>query len=325
MSLLKSIIRGVKPQPHFVLLYGVDGVGKSTFGADAPKPVFLGPEDGLGMLDVPRFPTPRTWAELKAAVNELLQEDHEYETLVIDSIDWCEPLLWAFLCKEENVKSIEQVGGGFGKGYVQAREQWLELIRLLQRLRKKMNVIGIAHALVKTTEDPYVGERYDRYIVKMNDQSASLWREAVDCVFFANFATSFSKKKGAMKARAEGDGRRVMFTERRPAFDAKNRFGLPFEMDLSWSEFAAAAAAALPSSHEDTDDKMMALFKGVEAEATAFLLSLKWLEEGQPLSDLRKVNRNKILSRPEGFLAAVKKHAEEATEPTTEDTTNNAE
>ena len=320
MSSLKSIIRGLKPQPHFVLLYGVDGVGKSTFGADAPSPIFLGPEDGLGMLDVPRFPTPKSWADIKASVNDLLMEDHEFETLVLDSVDWIEPMIWAYLCKEEGVKSIEQVGGGFGKGYVLAREQTLEFVKTLQRLRKKMNVIALAHALIKTTEDPYAGERYDRYLVKMNDQAAGIWREAVDCVLFANFKTNFSKAKGASKARAEGDGKRVMFTERRPAFDAKNRFDLPFEMELSWKEFAERSAAALPSSTADTEDKMMELFKGIEAQAVAYLMELEWLEEGQPLSDLRAVNRKKILSRPEGFLAAVKKHAEKATEPNATET-----
>lgn len=317
MSTLKSIIRGVKPQPHFVLLYGVDGVGKSTFGAEAPSPIFLGPEDGLGMLDVPRFPTPKTWADIKASVNDLLMEDHEFETLVLDTVDWIEPMIWAHLCKLYSVESIEQVEKGFGKGYVRAREETQEFVKTLMRLRKKMNVIALAHTLVKSTEDPYAGERYDRYILKMNEQAAGIWREAVDCVLFANYKTTFSKNKGASKARAEGDGRRVMFTERRPAFDAKNRFNLPLEMELKWSTFAAAAAAAIPSSATGTEDKIADLFKGIEAEATAFLLSLEWLEEGQPLADLSASNRRKILSRPpEKFIDAVKKHATEATTTT---------
>ena len=320
MSTLTSVIHGIKPQPHFVLLYGVDGVGKSTFGAEAPNPIFLGPEDGLGMLDVPHFPTPKTWADIKAAVNDLIMEDHQYKTLVLDSIDWIEPLLWAHLCKEGEVKSIEQVAGGFGKGYVLAREQWQEFLKSLARLRKKMNIVAIAHALIKTTEDPYEGERYDRYLVKMNDRAADLWREAVDCVLFANFETNFRKEQGAKKAKAFGEGKRVMFTERRPAFDAKNRFHLPFQMPLSWQAFADAAAKAMPSP-EDTEDKLAALFKGMEAEAFAYLLSIEWLEEGQPLTDIRAVNRKKILSRPDAFVAAVKKFAEpsaqeEETEPT---------
>jgi len=313
MSLLKSVITGVRARPHFVMIYGVDGVGKSTFGADAPSPIFLGPEDGLGMIDAPHFPTPKTWSDVKAAVETLIVEDHDYKTLVIDSIDWIEPLLWAFLIKEDGCKSIEQVAGGFGKGYVQAREHWQEFIRSLQRLRRKMNIVVVAHCLIKTTEDPYEGERYDRYLVKMNDKAADLWREAVDCVFFANFQTSFSKEKGARKARAQGDGKRVMFTERRPAFDAKNRFDLPFEMELSWKEFADRAASALPSTTADTEDKVSALFKGIEDAAASYLISIEWLEEGQPLETLRAVNRKKILSRPDAFVEAVKSYAEKAT------------
>ena len=323
MSLLKQVITGVKARPHFVLLYGVDGVGKSTFGADAPSPIFLGPEDGLGMIDAPHFPTPKTWSDVKSAVETLIVEDHDYKTLVIDSIDWIEPLLWAYLIKEDGCRSIEQVAGGFGKGYVQAREHWQEFIRSLQRLRKKMNIVAIAHCLIKTTEDPYEGERYDRYLVKMNDKAADIWREAVDCVFFANFQTSFSKEKGARKAKAQGDGKRVMFTERRPAFDAKNRFDLPFEMELSWSDFAAAAAKALPSTAE-TEDKVSKLFKGIEDAATAYLISIEWLDEGQPLETLRAVNRKKILSRPDAFVAAVKSYAEKGESNTNTNEEENA-
>lgn len=311
MSLLKQITKGVSQRPHFVLLYGVDGVGKSSFGAAAPKPVFLGPEDGLGMLDVSKFPTPKTWADVKAAVSELLNEEHDFKTLVLDSVDWIEPLVWAHVCREANVKSIEEAGGGYGKGYVAAREQWQEFIRTLQSLRKKMNIVAIAHAQVKTVEDPYENERYDRFIVKLNDKAADIWREAVDCVFFANFETRMTKEKGARKAKAFGDGKRVMFTERRPAFDAKNRFDLPFQMDLSWDAFASLASKVIPTAAETGTDKLLKLFKGKEAEALAYLVKIEWLSFGQELSDLPAAKRKPILARPEDFLKAVTDDAAE--------------
>jgi hypothetical protein len=308
MSLLKQVTRGVKSRPHFVLLYGVDGVGKSTFGATAPAPIFLGPEDGYGTLDVARFPTPRTWADVKAAVGELAIEAHDYKTLIIDSVDWIEPLVWAHVCRENQAKAIEQVGGGFGKGYVYAREQWQEFIRGLQALRQKMNIIAIAHAEVKTVHDPHENESYDRYQVKLNAKAADIWREAVDCVFFANYEVNFSKEKGARKAKAFGDGRRIMFTERRPAFDAKNRFDLPFQMDLSWEAFASAAAKSKPVSATASDD-LLELFRGREAAALSYLISIEWLDEGEALTDLPAAKRKPILARPDDFRRAVDNHA----------------
>ncbi|MFT4175962.1 MAG: ATP-binding protein [Luteolibacter sp.] len=319
MSTPKSMLAGVKKgpviRPHFVLLHGVDGVGKSTFGAAAPSPIFLGPEDGLGLLDVARFPTPKNWLEIRAAVSDLQSEEHEYETLVIDSIDWIEPMLWNYICLEHKVATIAQVGDGFGQGYVVAQTQWQELIKQLQRLRMKMNVIVIAHSHIKAFDDPSKNEKYDRYLLKLNDKAAAIWREAVDCVFFANFQTTTTKQKGSAKARAFGDGTRVMFTERRPAFDAKNRFNLPFEMPLDWKVFADAvtAAAKVTPDQSASPDAIAALLKGNEAEALAFLVANEWLEEGQTLADLPPSRRTSILARPEAFLQAIASHQPEPT------------
>ena len=247
MKLLSNVTKGKIEAPHFILIYGPDGVGKSTFGASAPAPIFLGSEDGSNNLDVHRFPLIKEWSEAKAAITELIESQHEYKTLVVDSLDWLEMLNWKFVCETAKVQSIEDAFGGYGKGYTFANKVWIEFISLLKDLRakKKMNIILVAHSLVKAFNDPAQTQSYDRYLVKLNDKAAALFREAVDSVFFATFET-FVKKEGSQKAKAFGDGKRVIFTERRPAFDAKNRSGLPFEIDLSWDGYVTALTKAKP-------------------------------------------------------------------------------
>jgi hypothetical protein len=306
--MLAGIKKGPVVRPHFVLLHGVDGVGKTSWGAAAPAPVFLGPEDGFGLLDVARFPSPQNWQDVKAAIGDLLNESHDYQTLVIDSLDWLEPMVWAHVCKEANVSNIAQVGDGFGQGYVAALTQWQEVIKMLQRLRMKMHVIVIAHSFIRPFDDPAKNEKYDRYILKLNEKAAAVWREAVDCVFFANFHTTTTKAKGSAKARAFGDGTRVMFTERRPAWDAKNRFSLPFEMALDWQTFAEAAKVTPKPADGNSPEAVAKLLEGKETEALAFLIDSEWLDEGQTLADLLPSRCATILARPENFLAAVAAH-----------------
>lgn len=312
MSLLKQITTGIKPRPHFIALYGPGGVGKTTFAASAPKVVFLGTDDGSDHMDVARLPIPKTWADVKAVISELLMEDHPFETLAIDTINGFEALVWAHVCKEAGVKSIEDVDGGFGKGYVRAEEEWIEFYKSLKRLRQKMNVIVLGHSKIKASEDLYQGERYDRNVLKMDQRAADLLLESVDCMFFANFEQIASKEKGAKKAKMRGEGRRRVFTEQRPAFLAKSRFDIPFEMDLSWDSFIAAVAACVPKA---TTDELAELFKGRETEATAYLVSIGWLLDGQSLTDLLAAKRKPILSRKAEFLKAVEDFATQKDEP----------
>jgi hypothetical protein len=237
MSLLSKVSKGIIKKPHLVLIAGVDGVGKSSFAAQAPNPIFIGSEDGTNNLDVTRFPSMSKWSDVELALNELLTTDHEYKTLVVDSLDWLEPVLYQHICDKYNVKSIELAAGGYGKGYVESLNEWIKFNKILMRLReeKLMNIILIGHTEIVKFSDPTNQSDYDRFQLKLYKKSAALFREFVDSVLFANFET-FAKKDGN-KTRAYGDGVRVMFTERRPGFDAKNRFGLPFQMSLSWEEY----------------------------------------------------------------------------------------
>lgn len=237
---LQAIAKGRKRGPFRILIHGVDGVGKSTFGADAPNPIFLGSEDGTDHLDVARFPVPQSWDDVLDAIRTLAAEPSTYKTLVIDSLDWTEPLLWKSICARQGVASIEDVGGGYGKGYQAALDEWRVLIAALERLQRDrgMHVLLIAHSFIKPFKNPE-GEDYDRYIIKLNEKAAALAREWCGGVYFANYET-FAVKDKAKRVRGVSTGARLIYTQRTAAYDAKDRYELPESLPLSWGEFAAA-------------------------------------------------------------------------------------
>jgi hypothetical protein len=237
---LGSVTRGPIQQPLRIMLFGPEGIGKSTFGANAPNPIFLGAEDGTGQLDVARFPEPRSWADALDAVRELTEAEHPYKTLVVDTLDWLEPLVWRHVCERDRKRTIEEYG--YGKGYVAALDEWRVLVAAFERLRraKPVNVVLLAHSLVRTFKNPE-GDDYDRFNLKINEKAAGLLKEWCDAVLFANYETHVLKDGN--RAKGYGGGARVMHTERRAAWDAKNRFGLPEKLPLDWAEFREAVKA----------------------------------------------------------------------------------
>lgn len=261
MGMLENVTKGKIKKPHIILIYGVDGCGKSTFGSQAPNPIFLGSEDGSNQLEVARFPAPKSWGEIEKCVDALLKEKHDYKTLVIDSADWIEPILHNDICARYNVKSIELAAGGYGKGYGESLVEWQKHCRNLARLRdeKGMHIIIIAHSEVVKFTDPSTQTEYDRYGLKLYKKSSALLREFADCVLFANFEI-FTKKEG-QKNLHFGNGDRVIYTERRPGFDAKNRFGLPFQLPLSWQDFENAISPESKETLLSAIEGMMGLLK----------------------------------------------------------------
>lgn len=247
MGMLEQVTRGKVKKPHLVLVYGPDGVGKSTFGADAPNPIFIGSESGTDRLDVNRLPGIRMWSEIFIQISELRTKKHDFKTLVIDSLDWLEPILHRKICDAHGVKSIELAAGGYGKGHVEALREWQDLIAELNRLREiGMNIIVIAHSEVKAFNDPTLQTTYDRYQLKLNQKASALFREYVDTVLFAN-SDSFAKKDSG-KTRVFSDGETQAYTRRTPGYDAKNRMGLPPSFKLSWSEYEKAVATTEPEN-----------------------------------------------------------------------------
>lgn len=235
-SLLSAVKHGVQKRPLRTVLYGVEGIGKTLFASNAPRPIFLGSEDGFGTIDAARFPAPANWAEVRAAVHELATQPHEFGTLVIDTADWLEPLIFADICARNGKANIEAFG--YKAGYqVAVDEGWRPFLAQLEELgRKGMHVIILAHAKGETHAPPD-GEAYERWTLKIHKHGAGLFREWCDTVLFANWGGVVVDKSGK-KARAIGERYRVLYTESSSgAFEAKNRYHLAPVLNLDWPEF----------------------------------------------------------------------------------------
>ena len=244
MGMLEHIQTGRENKPPRIMLYGQEGVGKSTFGASAPAPIFIQTEDGLGEIDCYKFPLAQSVEDVIIELTALRDEEHNFRTVVIDSLDWLERLIFDEICKEFGVRSIEKADGGYGKGYVDALVHWRKVLALLDDLRNKrgMMVILLAHAKVERFEDPE-NAAYDRYSPRLHKHAASLVSEWVDTVLFATKRMRVSKdgdsRTIAAPIGADG-GERIIRTNGSPACIAKNRYGLPNEIPLSWDEFIQA-------------------------------------------------------------------------------------
>jgi len=239
---LSDIQSAKRLTPPKVLIYGGPKVGKSTFAAGAPSPVAIQLEEGLSSIDIPAFPLASSWAEVLSCV-EALAEPHEFRTVVVDSLDWLEPLIWAEVCRVGKVDSIEQVGGGYGKGYVETVKLWREFLDGMDWLRSRgMTPILIAHDEVRKIE-PVDGEPYEQAGIKLHKRAAGLVTEWADVIGYARSKHSLvgDPKK---HTRAVSTGQRVLCVGQRPAYVSGNRFGLPDEMPLVWADFQAALDAA---------------------------------------------------------------------------------
>jgi len=238
---LASLRRGADLRPPRLLVYGVAGVGKTQLAADAPSPVFLQTEDGLGRLDAATFGLLRSFDAVMEALGSLYTEEHDHQTVVLDSLDWLEPLVWQHTARIHNQPDIESFG--YGKGYLAALDTWRSFLDGVNALRDErgMGVILIAHAEIKRFDSPET-EPYDRYQPKLHRSASALVQEHVDSVLFANYRVSTLKSDVGFNkkvVRGVSGGDRLLHTAERPAFLAKNRFGLPETLPLSWPELAA--------------------------------------------------------------------------------------
>ncbi len=270
MSLTK-VISGRIAKPMRVLLYGIEGVGKSTFAAGAPSPIFLGAEDGTSELDVQRFPQPQHWTDVMEAVAELTTAEHAYKTLVIDTIDWLEPLCWAEVCrtcplpgKRAGVKARSIEDYGFGAGYTEATGVWRQLIAALERLRaeRQMDIVLLGHSWIRPFKNP-TGSDYDRWETRLHKTAAGIWREWCDAVLFAAHDVS-TYEDDRKRTKGISKGARILYTRHDAAWDAKNRYDLPASLPLDYGAFAEAVAAHRP----DDPERLRAQIERMLAEVT---------------------------------------------------------
>ncbi len=246
-------------RPQRFILYGVQGIGKTTAAATFAAPIVLRTEDGTCAIDVPTFPEVAASFEDVVSAIQALHGEHPYRTLVVDSLDWLEPLVWARVCRDhpdnsgQPMASIE--GLGYGKGYVEADTWWRTLQGGLDSLRtvRGMQIVLIAHSEIKTFNPPD-SEGFDRYQPKLHKRAFALWQEWADNVLFCNYRTILKARDEKGKTfRAEGRGDRVVHTQERPAYLAKNRWNLPDEIpvgaDRSWKPLHDALRAAIGDAY----------------------------------------------------------------------------
>ncbi len=225
-------------KPPITIVHGTHGIGKTSLAASAPAPVFIQTEDGLGPIDAPSYlpdgRMPRTLDEVMAGIGSLYEDEHDFKTLVLDSLDHLEPMIWAQACLDNAWENIEKAG--YGKGYTAALDHWRAVFSALAMLRddKGMGIILLAHTAIQRFESPET-EPYDRYVIKLHKAASALVQEKADIVLFANYrvstvSTDMGFKKKA--TRAVGNGDRILFTTERPAFLAKNRYSMPDQITL---------------------------------------------------------------------------------------------
>lgn len=233
---LANVTKGRIRRPAKVMVYGPEGVGKSTWGSCAPAPIFLGSLTGTDELDIARLPKPGTWPDALEGVHLLAREPHQYKSVVLDPIDWFEPLVYAHV-----LTKVSSLKDDFAAGYAMAREEWRLLMAGLDRLfvEKEMNIILLAHAEIKQFNNPN-GADFDQWRVPMQDKTSAMFRQWVSDLLFATFETTTEKAGGGKNAKSKGQssGKRIAYTEYRAGWQAKNRHGMPPQIPFTWEAFA---------------------------------------------------------------------------------------
>jgi len=237
---LASITSGRQDKPPIMAVYSVHGCGKTTLGASADRPIFMQTEDGLGMLDAPTFGMLRTYDELMQAIGSLYTEPHDFKTLVLDSADHAEPLIWAQCCKDNGWDTIEKPG--YGRGYAAALDLWRVMFDGLRALRdeKGMTIVLLAHSMIQNFDSPET-ESYARYSPKLHKGASAFVQEACDAVFFCNYRVSTVKTDSGFNkktVRGVGGSERVLYTTERPSHLAKNRYSMPDQLPMTWDAIA---------------------------------------------------------------------------------------
>ncbi|MDR0885428.1 MAG: ATP-binding protein [Clostridiales Family XIII bacterium] len=251
-----DIITGKIQKAQKVLIYGVEGIGKSTFASKFPDPLFIDTEGSTNHMDVKRTQPPTSWAMLVNQVREVKAKPSICKTLVIDTIDWAEKLCVQHICstiphdKGMPIKGIEDYG--YGKGYTYLYEEFARFLNLLTELTDVgINVVLTAHSMIKQTELPEETGKYEFWTLKLEKKTAPLVKEWADMVLFANYKTLVIQQKTG-NAKAQG-GQRVMYTTHRTTWDAKNRHDFPEELPFDYNSIAHAFPNEIQASINKLD------------------------------------------------------------------------
>ncbi len=235
-----EITRGKIQSAQKIVIYGPEGIGKSTYASKFPNPLFIDTEGSTKHLDVPRLPKPYCWSMLMDDVNHVYINPHVCDTLIIDTADWAEKLCAEDTCAKSQKNGIEDFG--YGKGYVYLAEEFGKLLsRLEEIVEMGINVVFTAHAQMRKFEQPDEMGAYDRWEMKLQKKTAPLLKEWADAVFFVNYQTYVVNVDGQGTTKGKNKpqgGRRIMYTSHHPCWDAKNRYSLNPEVDFDYSVLA---------------------------------------------------------------------------------------
>jgi hypothetical protein len=226
------------------VLYGPEGIGKSTLAAKFPDPLFIDTEGGTDYIDVTRVdPQPKTWEELLDILKEIVADPSVCKTLVIDTMDWAEQLISEYVLRTRGMTSIEDAG--YGKGYTYIGEEAAKMLGILTEIKDAgIHVVITAHAKMRKFEQPDEVGAYDRWEMKLSKQVAPLVKEWCDHLFFCNYQTIVVEMENKTK-KAQG-GKRVIYTSHRPVWDAKTRADLPEVIDMDYKNIAKLYADNVP-------------------------------------------------------------------------------
>ena len=230
--------------PVRVNVQGVDGIGKSTFGADAPSSIFIQAEDGLKFIDnVARFPVIESWSQLLAQVKTLIEEPHDYKSVVLDTTDAASKFGEEYVCETNGWSGPEDKQAGYGAFYVAEENAWRKLLQGLNICfeERGMNVILLSHVGDKTIVDPTVGE-YHAFQMRSNKKINSLIKDWVDFNLFADYDKSVNDGK------PKSHGNRILYTKYAMGFEAKSRLTIPPQLPLEWDAFHKSYLEALAPS-----------------------------------------------------------------------------
>lgn len=242
--------------PPRILIYGVAGIGKTSLAADFPNCVFLQTEEGApSNIEIDTFGHLTSYQGVIEALGTLYGEDHDFSTLVLDSLDALEPLVWAETCARNSWRNIEEPG--YGKGYLAADAVWREFIDGCNALRREraMTVIWLAHSAVERFDQPG-SQPYNRYDLRLQKRGSAIITDEADAVLFMNTKVSVKETDAGFNKKnvhAEGGGSRWLFADGRPAFIAKNRFGMPDSLLIQPGKGYEAIAKYLPAHAAQQD------------------------------------------------------------------------
>src|SRR4029077_7705411 len=232
-SILDQVTVRKRRRPIMALLYGQPGIGKSTWAAGAPKPIFISTERGLDQLSVAKLPAPKDFKQLYEQVEALDKEEHDYQTIVLDTVDGADLLVQQRVCSEYKAKSIGDVP--YGGGFQRARELWTGLLAKFTEMSERFNIILLAHSSVKVFTDPSLSAPYDTWQTRLQEKSSAILFQVVDMILFVNLDTTIQKDSPkARKGKGIVSGDRLLWTEPGTGFVAKNRYSLPSPMEFNW-------------------------------------------------------------------------------------------